>query len=241
YPGNRTAVRRVSVHGRVYGAGPASGLPQRRQLARLGVPDAGRRAGLRGGTRSRRGHRRRLAALPGLRDRRGSLVCARPFLRRSAGRGPGRYFRLRLMLGDVRVQLRPGVQIVPRAQWPPAFGGHPAEWAAALSAPGMRTTSRLIDEPARRFLELLREPMAVTAAVLRTAEQHGGDPIEILEAAVPLLESLLSSQLLICVDDAPAVAPPAFAAAAPGTILHGWEVLATLHVVADTQVYLVTR
>jgi hypothetical protein len=86
------------------------------------------------------------------------------------------------MLGDVRVQLRPGVQIVPRAQWPPAFSGHPAEWTAALSAPGLRTTSRLIDEPTRRFLELLREPMAVTAAVLRTAEQYGGDPVAILES-----------------------------------------------------------
>jgi len=145
------------------------------------------------------------------------------------------------MLGDVRVQLRPGVQIVPRAQWPPAFGGHPAQWTAALSAPGLRTTSRLLDEPARRFLELLREPMAVTAAVLRTAEQYGGDPVEILESAVPLLESLLRSQLLTCVDDTPAAAPPAAAAAAPGTILHGWEVVAALHVVADTQVYLAAR
>ena len=51
------------------------------------------------------------------------------------------------MLGDVRVQLRPGVQIVPRAQWPPAFGGQDAVWIAALSAPGLRMTSRLIDEP----------------------------------------------------------------------------------------------
>ena len=145
------------------------------------------------------------------------------------------------MLGDVRVQLRPGVQIVPRAQWPPAFSGHPAEWTAALSAPGLRTTSRLIDEPTRRFLELLRQPMAVTAAVLRTAEQDGGDPVEILESAVPLLESLLRSQLVTCVDDTMAAAPPAFAGAAPGAILHGWEVVAPLHVVADTQVYLTAR
>jgi eukaryotic-like serine/threonine-protein kinase len=143
------------------------------------------------------------------------------------------------MLGDVRVQLRPGVEIVPRAQWPAAFAGHPAEWTAALSAPGLRTTSRLIDEPARRFLELLREPMAVTAAVLRTAEQYGGDPAEILESAVPLLESLLRLHLVTCVDDAPAAALSA--AAAAGTILHGWEVVAPLHIVADTQVYLVAR
>jgi eukaryotic-like serine/threonine-protein kinase len=143
------------------------------------------------------------------------------------------------MLGDVRLQLRPGVQIVPRAQWPPAFGGHSAEWTAALSAPGLRITSRLLDEPARRFLELLREPMAVTAAVLRTAKQYGGDPVEILESAVPLLESLLRSQLVTCVDDdAPAAGPPT---AAPGTMLHGWEVVAPVHVVADTHVYLVAR
>jgi eukaryotic-like serine/threonine-protein kinase len=141
------------------------------------------------------------------------------------------------MLGDVRVQLRPDVQIVPRAQWPSAFDGHPAEWTAALSAPSLRTTSRLIDEPTRRFLELLREPTAVTAAVLRTAEQYGGDPVEILESAVPLLESLLRSQLVTCMDGTPAKA----AAAAPGTILHYWEVLAPLHVVADTQVYLAAR
>ena len=145
------------------------------------------------------------------------------------------------MLGDVRVQLRPGVQIVPRAQWPPAFSGHPAEWTAALSAPGLRTTSRLIDEPTRRFLEFLREPMAVTAAVLRIAEQYGGDPLELLESAVPLLESLLRSQLVTCVDDAPAGAPPTAAAAAPGTVLYGWEIVAPLHVVAYTQVYLAAR
>ncbi len=145
------------------------------------------------------------------------------------------------MLGDVRVQLRPGVQIVPRAQWPPAFSAQPAEWTAALSAPGLRATSRLIDEPTRRFLELLREPTAVTAAVLRAAERDGGDPVEILESALPLLESLLRSQLLTCVDDAPAVPPPASAVGAPGTFLHGWEVVAPLHVLADTQVYLVAR
>ncbi len=83
--------------------------------------------------------------------------------------------------------------------------------------------------------------MAVTAAVLRTAEQYGGDPVEILESAVPLLESLLGSQLVTCVDDAAAAAPSAVAAAAPGTILHGWEVVAPLHVVADTRVYLAAR
>jgi eukaryotic-like serine/threonine-protein kinase len=83
--------------------------------------------------------------------------------------------------------------------------------------------------------------MAVTAAVLRTAEQYGGDPVAILESAVPLLESLLRSQLVTCVDDESAGAPPTAAAAAPGTILHGWEVVAPLHVVADTQVYLAAR
>jgi serine/threonine protein kinase len=145
-----------------------------------------------------------------------------------------------LMLGDVRVQLRPGVQIVPRAQWPPAFGGQDAVWTAALSAPGLRMTSRLIDEPTRRFLELLREPTAVTAAVLRAAEQDGGDPVEVLEAAVPLLESLLRSQLLTCVDGIQP-APPPEAGAPPGTIMHGCEIVAALHVLADTQVYRATR
>ena len=144
------------------------------------------------------------------------------------------------MLGDVRVQLRPGVQIVPRAQWPAAFGRQDPEWTAAISAPGLRVTSRLIDEPTRRFLELLREPTAVTAAVLRAAEQDGGDPVELLESAVPLLESLLRSQLLTCVDGALPGAPAA-AGAAPGTIMHGYEVVAALHVLADTQVYRAAR
>ena len=147
------------------------------------------------------------------------------------------------MLGDVRVQLRPEVQIVPRADWPPSFGRHqPPEWTAALSAPGLRITSRLIDEPTRKFLELLREPMAVTAAVLRASEQQGDDPIQILEAAVPLLESLLRSRILHCVDDPSAAANPLTPAGVePGAVVYGWEILEPLHILSDTQVYRAAR
>src|SRR5579863_1931875 len=147
------------------------------------------------------------------------------------------------MLGDVRVQLRPEVQLVPRADWPAVVERHQLqEWTAALSAPGLRITSRLINEPTRRLLELFREPTTVTDAVLRACEQHGGDPVQLLEAAVPILNSLLRTRILYRVDD-PLVAPEplTWAGVEPGAFMHGWEILEPLHILSDTQVYRVAR
>ena len=109
------------------------------------------------------------------------------------------------------------------------------------SAPGLRTTSRLIDEPARRLLAQFSEPAAVTAAVLATARDQDIDPVATLESAVPLLEALLRSQLLIRAD-APVAVPPGGGLAEPGSLLSGWEgprLLGTRS--ADTGVYLVSR
>jgi eukaryotic-like serine/threonine-protein kinase len=146
------------------------------------------------------------------------------------------------MLGDVRLQLSAQLHIVPRADWSDVFRQRqPGKWTAALSAPLLRTSSRLIDEPTRRFLELFREPTAVTNAVLRAAKQQNGDPVEILESAVPLLESLLRSRLLVHVDASRSPDLPAAISAEPGTVIHDWEVVRPLRVLADTQVYLATR
>jgi len=62
------------------------------------------------------------------------------------------------MLGDVMLRLNPVVQLVPRQEWPRALQrSHGEQWTAAISAPGLRTTSRLIDEPARRLLAQFSE------------------------------------------------------------------------------------
>jgi serine/threonine protein kinase len=146
------------------------------------------------------------------------------------------------MLGDVRLRLSAELEIVPRADWPEAFRQNQQEkWTAVLSAPRLRISSRLIDEPTRKFLELFREPTEVTAAVLRAADKESHDPMEILESAVPLLESLLKSRLMVCVDDPAAAEPPALIAAVPGTVIHGWEIVEPLHILADTQVYRATQ
>ena len=145
------------------------------------------------------------------------------------------------MLGDVVLQLNPGVQLIPRQEWPAALRErHDEQWTAALSAPGLRLTSRLVDEPARRLLRLFREPATVTAAVLAAAREQGIDPIVTLESAVPLLESLLRCQLLVRADG-PADAPPSGQLAGPGSVLHGWRVLEQLHALTDTSVFLVSR
>ena len=145
------------------------------------------------------------------------------------------------MLGDVMLRLNPAVQLVPRQEWPRALQrSHGEQWTAAISAPGLRTTSRLIDEPARRLLAQFSEPAAVTAAVLATARDQDIDPVATLESAVPLLEALLRSQLLIRAD-APVAVPPGGGLAEPGSLLSGWEVLRPLHALADTSVYLVSR
>jgi eukaryotic-like serine/threonine-protein kinase len=141
------------------------------------------------------------------------------------------------MLGDVRIQLSPELHVVPRSDWPEAFRRSQDDtWVAALSAPGLRANSRLVDRPTQCFLELFRQPTTITDAVLRTVERDGGDPAEVLESAVSLLESLLRAGLATADADAGA-APVTRVPLAPGTVIHDCEIQQVLHFLADTQVY----
>ena len=85
--------------------------------------------------------------------------------------------------------------LVPVAELPEEvrrrLAGEAGDWA--ITRPGLRTPSRIVDAGAAQLLSELRSPGTLVEAVLRYSRARGLDPEATLAAAFPLLSQLFDS------------------------------------------------
>lgn len=142
------------------------------------------------------------------------------------------------MSAPQRVALAPGVEARPVRELPEALRreleGH-AE-SVALSAPRTRQTTTLLDPATAELIAEFRRPSSIDAAVRRFARRRGDDPVDVLQQAWSVLESLLRRGILLSADDPRMTAPPVLTA---GERVDGWTVVRPIRALDDAQVYLV--
>jgi serine/threonine-protein kinase len=130
--------------------------------------------------------------------------------------------------------LPPDVLLVPVAELPEAvrrrLAGEPGDWA--ITRPGLRTASRIVDACAAELLAELRSPSTLVDAVLRYSRGRGSDPEATLAAAFPLLAELLDAGFLVPEGEG-AILP----SLAPGDEVDGFRVIACVQSYEDTEVY----
>lgn len=129
------------------------------------------------------------------------------------------------------------VRLVPVAELSESLrsrvGGEEGDFA--ISRPGSRSASKLIDAGAAEFLEEFRTPTTVVDAAIRYGNRTGADPEQVLEDAFGLVMHLFRSRYLVKAGSADQSGiTPTLAA---GDHLAGTEVLRCVHVTEDTEVY----
>ena len=129
------------------------------------------------------------------------------------------------------------VRIVPVAELTESLrsrvGGEEGDFA--ISRPGSRSASKLIDAGAATFLQEFRTPTTVVDASIRYGVQTGTDPEQVLEDAFGLVMQLWGSRYLVEAGsaDQSGIRPTLIA----GDHLAGTEVRRCVHVTEDTEVY----
>jgi serine/threonine-protein kinase len=130
------------------------------------------------------------------------------------------------------------VLLVPVAELPAEvrrrLAGEAGDWA--ITRPGLRTPSRIVDAGAAQLLSELRSPGTLVEAVLRYSRARGLDPEATLAAAFPLLSQLLDSGFLVPEGEG-AILP----SLVPGDEVEGFRVIACVQSLDDTEVYQVQR
>ncbi|MEA2694778.1 MAG: eukaryotic-like serine/threonine-protein kinase, partial [Acidobacteriota bacterium] len=134
--------------------------------------------------------------------------------------------------------LPPDVLLVPVAELPEEvrrrLAGEAGDWA--ITRPGLRTASRIVDAGAAQLLAELRSPSTLVEAVLRYSRARGLDPETTLAAAFPLLSQLLDAGFLVPEGEG-AILP----SLAPGDEVDGFRVVACVQSLEDTEVYQVCQ
>jgi eukaryotic-like serine/threonine-protein kinase len=118
---------------------------------------------------------------------------------------------------------------------PAAAGAGPAPCEYAVTRPGSRVPSSVIDAQAVEMLSLFRKQTTIADAVLTYSRLKQLDPQTVLDEAFPLLSHLWAHHLLVSADseEAKRITP----SVGYGQELAGYRVLTCLHVLEDTEVY----
>ncbi|HTQ79917.1 MAG TPA: protein kinase, partial [Thermoanaerobaculia bacterium] len=115
----------------------------------------------------------------------------------------------------------------------------------AVTRPRARTPSRIIDAQAAELLREFEKPVTLVEAVLRFARARGADPETTLEEAFPFLEKLVAGGFLVNEGAAGAdgIEPSLLGGGSTDArnACDGWEVVAPLQVLDDTEIYQVRR
>ena len=129
------------------------------------------------------------------------------------------------------------VLIVPVEQLPATVRDQLAPEAGefAVTRPRARTPSRIIDADAAALLEEFRSPRTIVEAVIRYSQGRQADPEATLEAAFPMLQGFVQSQVLVPADAAQAGAIEATLEV--GGRVADFEVLRRIQVLEDTELY----
>src|SRR5438552_781892 len=113
----------------------------------------------------------------------------------------------------------------------------------AVSRLQSRNSSKIIDADAADLLSRFREPRTVVEAVILFARKKQLDPVKILEGAYPFLRNMIDGGFLVQSDHAldQQKGAPTPVQVNIGTRVRGATVLRTLHVLEDTEVYLLSK
>lgn len=113
------------------------------------------------------------------------------------------------------------------------MGGEETDYA--ISRPGSRSASKLIDAGAADFLEEFRTPTTVVDAAIRYGRRTRTDPEQVLDNAFGMVMHLVRSRYLVQTDsaDVSGIKPKLV----PGDHLGDAEVVRCVHVTEDTEVY----
>jgi len=107
--------------------------------------------------------------------------------------------------------------------------------AYAVSKPRSRVPTRIVDPGTARLLEEFRKPATVIQAVLSYSRAVGEDPEAVLSRAHPVLVQLAADQLLVPVDSG--ASRPIEPSLAPGERFGEYEILESISVLDDTELY----
>lgn len=105
-----------------------------------------------------------------------------------------------------------------------------------LSRPGSRSLAKVVDGDAARLIAQFEKPSSIAQAVARFSRGREEDPEHLLEAALPLLQSLIAAGLLVEPDSpgAERIQPSLEAGAA----VDRWHVVRCVQAQQDTELYL---
>jgi serine/threonine-protein kinase len=115
-----------------------------------------------------------------------------------------------------------------------AIGASDSDWA--VTRPGSRTPSRVIDADLADLLALFREGSTIAEAVADYAYVHDADAAEVLTAALPSLEAFIASHWLVRAGEPRSAAIRQTLAI--GSDVDGLEVIDCRRVVEDSELYL---
>jgi hypothetical protein len=113
------------------------------------------------------------------------------------------------------------------------LGCEPGDFA--VTRPGSRTPSRVVDAVAAELLQRFASPCTIVEAVVAHAQTHGEDAERTLEEAFPLLQGLWRAGFLV--EAGTAAEARLVPTLAPGARWGGWEVTACVQVVEDTELF----
>jgi len=106
----------------------------------------------------------------------------------------------------------------------------------SITRPRTRTTSSIIDAKTAALLERFRTPVTIVDAVIAYSAAAGADPRATLEEAFTVLAGLVNDGLLV--PPRSELARPIQTTLVPGAPAGGFEIVAPVHVIVDTEVYL---
>ena len=144
-------------------------------------------------------------------------------------RGPGLIDDRFLLPGDVRIE--PVDSLAPALL--AGFDVAPGEYA--LTRPRSRTPTHIVSEPTARLLEIFREPMAIADAVIRFGREYDEEAAAVLDAAFPMLQTLVKAGLLVPADSQ--LAPSIEFLLARGEVVAGLVIDQPIAVIVDNEVY----
>jgi eukaryotic-like serine/threonine-protein kinase len=134
--------------------------------------------------------------------------------------------------------LPPDVMIVPVEELPPDLRDQidHNDGDCSVTRPRTRATSSIVDAQTAALLERFRTPATIVDAVIAYSAAVGADPRTTLDEAFAVLAGFVNDGLLV--PPGSELARPIETTLVPGAALGGFEIVAPVHVVVDTEVYL---
>ncbi|HEX6653420.1 MAG TPA: lanthionine synthetase LanC family protein [Thermoleophilaceae bacterium] len=130
------------------------------------------------------------------------------------------------------------VVIAPVAELPPElrdqFEHRTGDYS--VTRPRARTMSSIVDGQTAALLDRFREPTTIVDAVIAFSRAEGLDPRETLDDAFAVLGGFVNEGLLVAAGSE--LAEPIATTLVPGDSVGGFEVVAPVHVLVDTEVYI---